>query len=373
MNALRHAGTQELSTERLILRRYTMDDASLMFHNYCSDPDVTKYLIWKPHQSIDDSRSILHSWVTEYDNPRFYHWAIEYKKIREPIGSISAVASNEQQKSVEIGYCIGKKWWGMGIMSEALSRVIAFFIEEIAFSRIESFHDTRNPASGKVMQKSGLQYQRTIKKHHTNNQGVCDCDFYALTKEDYYEKQGRVCPWALRSTLEWEYHDTEWGVPLRNDAQLFELLVLEYMQAGLSWQTILQKREAMRSAFDRFSPKIISRYDGEKINKLMNNPSIIRNRKKLEALPVNARAFLRVQQEYGFFWKYLWAFVDHVPLIRSPVEPDDIPTRSELSETISKDMKKRGFVFIGPTIIYSYLQAAGLINDHLVRCYLHKK
>jgi DNA-3-methyladenine glycosylase I len=179
---------------------------------------------------------------------------------------------------------------------------------------------------------------------------------------------GDICAWALRTPLERIYHDEEWGLPLRDDRRLFELLVLEYMQAGLSWSTILLKREAMRAAFDGFDVVKVSAYDDKKIEALMRAPGIIKNRLKLNALPNNARAFIRVQEEFGSFADYFWGFVDHRPIDGMRRSMEEVPARTLLSEAISRDMKKRGFSFVGPTVVYAYMQAAGLVNDHVMGC-----
>ena len=180
------------------------------------------------------------------------------------------------------------------------------------------------------------------------------------------EKKKR-CPWAKD---EWDiaYHDTEWGRPEHNDQKLFEFLILEGMQAGLSWNLILRRREAMRAALDGFDPVKIAGYGEEKRAELMQNPSMIRNRRKIEALAKNALAFLEIQREFGSFDSFLWAYVGGVPLRNAHVCQEDMPATSPLSDALSKDLKKRGFTFVGSTICYSYLQAAGLINDHMIDC-----
>ena len=178
------------------------------------------------------------------------------------------------------------------------------------------------------------------------------------------------CPWA-KTPAEITYHDQEWGRPLHDDRALFELLVLEGMQAGVSWPIILQKREAFRRAFDHFDPQAVAAYDEEKINALMQDPGILRNRVKLRCAVSNAAAFLRVQEEFGSFDRYLWGWVDGKPIVNHPQSMADLPAKTPLSEAISADLKKRGFKFVGPVIVYSYLQSAGLINDHMVWCPLH--
>lgn len=181
-------------------------------------------------------------------------------------------------------------------------------------------------------------------------------------------KDKDCCDWALKSEIELAYHDKEWGKPVFDDQTLFEFMVLEYMQAGLSWVTILKKRETMRSAFDNFDSHKIANYSQDKIEVLMENPGLIRNRLKLNALVTNANAFLKIQGEYGSFSEYLWGFVDHKVLNNEWHDMSEVPAHSELSDQISKDLKKRGFKFLGTTVVYAYLQAVGIINDHLSYC-----
>jgi DNA-3-methyladenine glycosylase I len=164
------------------------------------------------------------------------------------------------------------------------------------------------------------------------------------------------------------YHDDEWGVPSRDDRHLFEMLILEGAQAGLSWSTILNKRANYRRAFDKFDPAKIARYDDAKIAALLEDPGIVRNRLKVASAVRNARAFLATSKESGSFAEYLWAWVDAKPVVNHPHTLADLPTRTDLSDRIGKDLKKRGFNFVGSTIVYSYLQAVGLVNDHLVTC-----
>ncbi|MEO3944095.1 DNA-3-methyladenine glycosylase I [Gorillibacterium sp. CAU 1737] len=178
------------------------------------------------------------------------------------------------------------------------------------------------------------------------------------------------CPWA-KSELDQAYHDTVWGKPEHDDRRLFEMLILEGMQAGLSWSTILRKREAMSKAFDRFDPHLISHYDEGKLQELLQNPEIIRNRAKISALPLNAQAFLRVQEEFGSFDRYLWSWVNHSPIQNQWTEVTEVPAKTSISEAMSKDLLRRGFKFVGPTICYAYMQAVGLVNDHLLSCDQH--
>ncbi|MDF9390990.1 MULTISPECIES: DNA-3-methyladenine glycosylase I [Methylococcus] len=177
------------------------------------------------------------------------------------------------------------------------------------------------------------------------------------------------CAWALRSPEETVYHDTEWGVPLHDDVKLFEYLVLDGAQAGLSWTTIIKKREAYRQAFDGFDPAAVAHYDEARIAVLLANPGIVRNRLKIESAVRNARVYLRIQDEFGSFDNYLWRFVDGMPVRNAWRDLCEIPASTPLSDTLSRDLKRRGCNFVGSTICYAFMQAAGLVNDHLVDCF----
>lgn len=179
------------------------------------------------------------------------------------------------------------------------------------------------------------------------------------------------CTWP-KTDLAIKYHDEEWGVPLHDDRTLFEFLVLEGAQAGLSWDTILRKRQAYRAAFDGFDIDKVARYDDKKIAELLTNEGIIRNRLKIYSAVKNANAFLAVQREFGSFDKYIWQFVDGRPIVNAWTVDTQIPARSEVSDAISLDMKKRGFTFVGSTIMYAHMQATGMVNDHLVTCFRYK-
>lgn len=177
------------------------------------------------------------------------------------------------------------------------------------------------------------------------------------------------CPWGASDPQYRDYHDREWGTPLREDRKLFELLLLEGAQAGLSWLTILRKRENYRAAFDLFDPERVARYDEAKFQELMANPGIVRNRLKIRAFTTNARAFLDLRDGEGSFGRWLWGFVDGEPLVNEWGSMAEVPAETELSLKISKELKRRGFTFVGSTIVYAYLQSAGLVNDHLTSCF----
>jgi DNA-3-methyladenine glycosylase I len=176
------------------------------------------------------------------------------------------------------------------------------------------------------------------------------------------------CPWATND-LSIRYHDEEWGLPTDDDTTLFEFLILEGAQAGLSWDTILKKRKNYRAAFDHFNPKNIARYDRRKIQSLMNNAGIIRNRLKIASTIQNAKAFLKVQDEFGSFDAYIWQFTGGAPIVNARRSMNQVPARTAESDAMSKDLKKRGFSFVGTTICYAFMQAVGMVNDHLTTCF----
>ncbi len=181
------------------------------------------------------------------------------------------------------------------------------------------------------------------------------------------------CDWCGSDPLYVAYHDTEWGVPLKDEQALFEFLILETFQAGLSWITVLRKRENFRRAFDNFDYQLIANYSSEKIEKLLLDPGIIRNRLKVKATVSNAQAFIKVQQEFGSFSNYIWGFVNGEPIINAFKTMKDLPANTPLSDSISKDLKQRGFKFVGSTVVYAHMQATGMVNDHITSCFRYKE
>jgi DNA-3-methyladenine glycosylase I len=181
------------------------------------------------------------------------------------------------------------------------------------------------------------------------------------------------CSWAGNSSIYVDYHDNEWGRPVHDDVKLFEMLVLEGMQAGLSWITVLKKREAFREAFDGFDPKRVALYDAAKVQELMTNQKIIRNRLKINAAVNNAKRFLEIVEKYGSFDKFIWRYVDYKPVTGHWMKIEDLPPTTQVSDKISKDLKKLGFKFVGSTIIYAFMQATGMVNDHITKCFTYKK
>lgn len=183
----------------------------------------------------------------------------------------------------------------------------------------------------------------------------------------------RRCEWATSEPIYESYHDDEWGVPVHDDQHLFEMLSLEGAQAGLSWITILKRRENYRKAFDLFDPNIVRTYDEKKIEELRQDEGIIRNKLKIRSVITNAEAFIKVQEEFGSFNNYLWQFVGGKPILNDWQSHADVPASTEESELLSKDLKKRGFKFVGPVICYAFMQAVGMVNDHTKECYLYQE
>lgn len=181
------------------------------------------------------------------------------------------------------------------------------------------------------------------------------------------------CGWATQSDLEKEYHDMEWGVPNYNNLYLFEMLILEGAQAGLSWLTVLKKRESYREAFDGFDPEKIAKYNDAKREELLSNAGIIRNRLKIDATIQNAKAYLQIEENHGSFSDYIWSFVDGKPIVNEFEKMSDVPAETERSKAMSKQLKKDGFKFVGPTICYAFMQAVGMVNDHTVDCFRYEE
>jgi DNA-3-methyladenine glycosylase I len=176
------------------------------------------------------------------------------------------------------------------------------------------------------------------------------------------------CVWVTKDQIYIDYHDKEWGKPVHDDNKLFEFLILETFQAGLSWITILKKRENFRKAFDNFDFEKVAQYNKAKFDELINNAGIIRNKLKIKSAISNAKAFIEIRKEFGTFSNYIWGFVNHKPIINNWKTNDEIPAKTNLSDTLSKDLKKRGFKFVGSTVVYAHMQATGMVNDHLVDC-----
>lgn len=181
---MKHLGTKPIETNRLILRPFVPEDAQAMYKNWASDPEVTKYLTWPTHDSLEVSQWVVNDWVSHYGEDDYYQWAIVPKDLGQPIGSIAVVSQNDRVRKAEIGYCIGKNWWHRGYMSEALSAVIAFLFDQVDMNRVEARHDPNNPHSGAVMRKCGMTFEGTYRQSDWNNQGICDTSVYAILKED---------------------------------------------------------------------------------------------------------------------------------------------------------------------------------------------
>lgn len=181
---MKHLGTKRIETPRLILRKFVSEDARAMYENWASDPEVTKYLTWPTHSSLEVSEMVTADWVSHYHEEDYYQWAIVLRELGEPIGSIAAVRLDDRTRCVHIGYCIGRNWWRQGIMSEALKAVMDFFFDKVGVNRVESRHDPRNPNSGAVMRKCGMTYEGTMRQSDWNNQGICDASWYAVLAEE---------------------------------------------------------------------------------------------------------------------------------------------------------------------------------------------
>jgi len=186
-------------------------------------------------------------------------------------------------------------------------------------------------------------------------------------------KMKQRCPWPSDDKLMIKYHDKEWGVPLHNDKKLFEFLILEGFQAGLSWRTILHKRENFRKAFDNFDYNKVAKYNNRKINSLLKDAGIIRNKLKIDGAITNAKEFLKVRKEFGTFDKYIWSFVNNKPIQNNFKSLKEIPAKTKLSDMISDDLREREFKFVGSTIVYAHMQATGMVNDHMLSCFRHQE
>ena len=182
-------------------------------------------------------------------------------------------------------------------------------------------------------------------------------------------EEKKRCKWCVGIEIYEKYHDEEWGVPVNDDQKLFEFLILETFQAGLSWITILKKRENFRAAFDQFDYLKVALYSENKIQELMQNAGIIRNQLKIRAAVTNAYSFMKIQEEFGSFSNYIWAFIDNKPIVNRPITMKEIPSTSTVSDQISKDLKKRGFKFVGSTVVYAHMQATGMVDDHVADCW----
>ena len=185
-----HLGTQELETARLLLRRFVLDDAQAMYENWASDPEVTQFLTWPAHSSVDVSRSVLAEWISNYNRADYYQWAIIPKDVNQPIGSIAVVSQDDRVCKAHIGYCIGRPWWHQGYMSESLQAVINYLFDSVGMLRLDSRHDPRNPNSGAVMRKCGMQYEGILRQSDWNNQGICDACWYSILAVDRIENIG---------------------------------------------------------------------------------------------------------------------------------------------------------------------------------------
>lgn len=207
---MKHVGTKTIETARLILRPFSMDDAQMMFRNWASDPEVTKYLPWTTHANVDVTKMVLNDWTSHYGEENYYQWAIIPKDLGAPIGSITGVKIDENAQWLEIGYCIGRNWWHRGYVSEALKALIAFFFEEVGVGRIQARHDPRNVHSGAVMRKCGMTCEGTLRRADRNNQGICDAAIYSILREEYDRKHHLLCELTDEKLLGTDAVSTNW-------------------------------------------------------------------------------------------------------------------------------------------------------------------
>ena len=374
-------------TKRLILREYTESDFANL-HKILSDDAVMHS--WGGGFNAPQSKEWLKMQLKHYRKFGFGMWAVVEKKSREIIGHIGlntmGISLDSKNLSiVELGYLLRtvSQKQGYGIEAARACADYAFYqlgIDILYCLITEGHTDSINLAKKFNMTLLGVNGKEKYKTELV----------YGINKQDWlYLRNVKVsnnvaispidtiqtrCEWVKAKNAEDErlyqdYHDCEWGVPLHEDKKLFEFLILEGFQAGLSWITILKKREHFRVAFDDFDPHIVANYDEDKIKELMRNEGIIRNRAKIEAGISNAKAFLAVQREFGSFDKYIWGFVNHKPIINTFESIADLPASTPLSDKIAKDLKKRGFKFVGTTTMYAMMQSIGMVNDHLTSCF----
>ena len=236
---LTHKGTRTIETSRLILRRAVREDAEPMFRNWASDPEVTKYLTWPTYEKVETAYSILDMWISEYEKPNYYQWMVELKELGEPIGSISAVRQNDRVEEAEIGYCIGSQWWHRGIMTEALSAVIAYLFTEVGMNRVAARHDPNNPRSGGVMRKCGMKYEGTTRASDRNNQGLCDAAHYAILRAEWQKPRHFMEGFSADSDADlvqeiYRRYDEDSRLNKSNAARVEFLTTVRYIQKYLT-------------------------------------------------------------------------------------------------------------------------------------------
>lgn len=285
----------------------------------------------------------------------WHAWAVVEGTTGMVIGDVGFKGPPDGERTVEMGYSIVPQLHRNGYGKEAVSFLMEHALGSGEVKRIRAKVNEDNIPSKELLRSLG--WERIVSNV---DMGV---------REFVWGERMERCPWCTSNDLYISYHDEEWGVPVHDDRKHFEFLVLEAAQAGLSWLTVLKRREGYGRAFADFDPVAVSKFGPKEIENLMNDPSIIRNRKKIEAAVNNAGKFQEVQMEFGSFDKYLWSFVGGNQVVNGWKGLKEIPARTELSDRISKDLKKRGFKFVGSTIIYAHLQAVGIVNDHLISCF----
>lgn len=321
------------------------------------EPEVTRYICADGIFSKEDISNRLHKEVFNDEESGVQYWPIFELGTNELIGCCGLRPYKENV--YEIGFHLRPKFWGQGYATEAANAAIRYAFAKLKAEKLFAGHNPNNTASKKVLSKLGFTY-------------IGD-EYYPPTGlyHPSYELKNKIrCSWLNPDNeIYVKYHDEEWGQPLYDDKKLYELLILECFQAGLSWECVLNKRENFREAFDNFDIDKIIKYGDAKKQELMNNPGIIRNRLKINAAVNNSMVFREIQKEYGSFSNYIWSFTDNKVIM----EEFTVRTTSPLSDTVSKDLKKRGMTFVGSTIIYSFLQSMGVINAHSKECVCCRK
>lgn len=285
----------------------------------------------------------------------WHAWCVVQKDHNIIIGDVGFKGPPDINGAIKIGYSIIPAYRNQGLAKEAVKAMIETVSKDPSVRKITAEVLALNIPSIKLLGSQNWE-------HVSDNE---EMEVWEYTLGDRMER----CSWCIGNEIYEKYHDEEWGFPVHDDRKHFEFLILESAQAGLSWLTILKRREGYRKAFANYDPKTVSTYDKNRIEELVKDASIIRNRMKVEAAVNNARRFLEIQNEFGTFDNYIWSFTNSKQIVNKWKSIEDIPPRTSLSDQISKDLKKRGFKFVGSTIIYAHLQAVGIVNDHIATCF----
>ncbi len=374
-------------TKRLVLRPFTDADRG-PFAELNAHPLVVEWL-GSPATRVE-SDAMIDRYTAELAREGWSFWAVEVVDGPPFVGMVGlhrAPADLPCAPAVETGWRLHPDHWGHGYAAEAASASVRFGFDVAGLDEIVAFTAATNVRSCAVMTRIGMTHDPSgdfdhprlpLRQPAAPPRDVPDHPVTAAPYGDTVSEGRRAsgeavrrCDWATGDGEMQAYHDTEWGVPVHDDRTHFEFLVLEGAQAGLSWATVLKRRDGYRKAFAGFDAAKVARFTPARVDALLTDPGIIRNRAKVEATVRNARAFLAVQEEMGSFDAYIWGFVGGSPKVNRWRRTAQLPAVSTESEALSKDLRRRGFGFVGPTIVYAHLQAAGLVNDHLVGCFRH--